>query len=59
MKLSTNKTVAPSEIGEIRLDYKDANEILEFYKKVGKSYENTSFVDVVTEYLEQEPVAAK
>lgn len=46
-------------IGEIRLSDKDSDEIIEFYKKVGESFENTNLVEVVTEYLKQEPVAAK
>ena len=46
-------------IGEIRLEGKTADEIIEFYEKVGDSHENSDLSKVVKEYLNKEPVEDK
>ena len=46
-------------IGEIRLEGKTADEIIEFYEKVGDSHENSGLSKVVKEYLNKEPVEDK
>lgn len=63
----TYKTVSEYEnwglynqsIGQIRLEGQTAEEIKEFYKKVGDCYENEKLTAVVKEALSKEPVAAE
>lgn len=53
---SGNWGLVNQAIGEIRLESKSAEEIIEFYKKVGECYENTALIEVVSEALKKEDV---
>lgn len=54
---SGNWGLVNQSIGEIRLESKTDEEIIEFYKRVGECYENTALMNVVSEALKAEPVA--